>query len=909
VARVARRSDAGIADGIIQEGIMRWLAQIKLRIQMLMGRKKAGAQLDEELRFHLERQIAENVAAGMSNEEARYAALRVFGNPTLLREQTRAAWSWNGLEQLLREVRYGIRTLRRTPGFAVIAIVVMALGIGANVALFTVVRSVLLKPLPYRDPDRLATLYEADSRGNHPQWSPYLPVDAGSMYEWQQAAQGMADMAFTSPWQQYNLSAEGGKLPEKIDAAWCSWNLFDVLGVQPALGRSFSAADDRSGVPATVLLTHSFWKRRYGGDPAIVGKTIWLDARPYAVIGVLPESFVYLSKMVDDPVQLWTPLTHEAPPSILNTYEDHEFLVPSRLRSGVTLPALVERLKAVQKQIVAAHPKPAVHNSVSALSMLDDATYDYKTPLFVLLAATGCVLLIACMNVASLLVARTAARARELAIRTALGGGRLRLIRERIIESLLLTAAGGALGLLLAWASLQWLMHARQDMHRVESIHIDGTVLAFALGAIALCALFAGLISAFSSAGKQILATLQESSRAQSPGRAKAGLRRALLVTEVGLTVILLVGAGLLLKSYQHLRNADLGVPVDDVLTMHISLPEARYKKPEQWVAFFEDLIGRVRALPGVQAAGLVSKAPGEGWGGDHLMRVVEHPGAKGQSTDMMVRGADPGYFASIGIPLLHGRIFTSDERLERAHVAVISQSAARSFFPNEDPIGKHLTSDFSGEVVEVVGVVGDTRYIPSEAPQPTLYWPIYGNDYSAATIVVRSQRDVASFALPVQKIVGQLDPDLPFSDVMTLREALGKSAIDSQFDSLLVLAFAVIALVLAAAGLYGVLAYLVTQRTSEIGIRLALGSPRRQVLRLMLLDGVRPALLGLALGLLASAAVVRLIRSMLYETQPLDPMVFAAVAATLLAVAALACLLPAWRASRVDPMQALRTE
>ena len=868
---------------------------------------RRDADLERELRSDLELEEEEQRERGLPPEEARYAARRAFGNPTLIREQTRAVWSWNRLESLARDLRYGLRSLRRTPGFTVIAIIVMALGIGANVALFTVVRSVLLRPLPYHDPGRLVSIYQADQRPGHPEWSPWLPIDAGSMYDWQRAARGMADMAFISAWQQYNVSAEGGKLPEKVDAGWCSSNFFPLLGVEPMLGRVFSTSDDRPGAPATAVLSFSFWKLRYGGDSAIVGRNIWLNAKPYTIIGVLPESFSYSSKMISTPIQLWTPLLHEAPPSLLTTYEDHEFLVSARLLGGTTLPVLVERLRAVQKQIVAAHPKPSVRNSIAGMSMLDDAVFGYKTPLYALLAATGCVLLIACMNVAGLLIARTAARARDQAIRAALGGGRLRLLRERLIESTILSVSAGALGLLLAWAAVQWLMHTRQDMHRVQAIHADGVVLAFALDAIALCTLFSGLIAAASAANRQILSVLHESSRTQSPGRAKSTLRRTLLIVEVALTVVLLVGAGLLLKSYQHLRNVDLGVPVDNVLTMHVALPEARYNKPEQWVDFFETLIGRVRAAPGVQSAGLVSKAPGEGWGGDELMTVVEHTGT--QPVDMMVRGAEPGYFHAIGIPLLSGRFFRTDERLDRADVAVISLAAAKTFFPHEDPIGKHLKSEFSGQVFRVVGVAGDTRWFASVPPQPTLFCPLYGNGYGGATIVVRSAHDVTSLAIPIQKIVGQLDPDLPVSDVMTLREAIGKTTIDSQFDAILVVAFAIIAMVLAAAGLYGVLAYLVTQRTGEIGIRIALGAQRGRVLRLMLLDGLWPAFIGITTGLIASGAIVRLIRSMLYETQPLDPAVFAAVAALLLLVASAACLAPAWRAARIDPIRALRTE
>jgi predicted permease len=887
---------------------MRWIAQLRMLIQSLLMRGKAGAQLDDELGFHFDRQVAENEAAGMSRDDARFAAMRSFGNPALLREQARAAWSWGWLESTLRDLRYGARTLMRAPGFAAIAVIVMALGIGANVALFTIVRSVLLKPLPYRNPDQLFSIFEHDS--DRPDHSVYLPVAAGSFGEWKRAAQNTAEMALVSPWQDYNVSAEGGKLPEQIDAAWCSWNFFSMLGVTPARGRNFASDDDRPDAAATVILTDGFWKRRYSGDPAIVGKTIWLDARPYTVIGVLPPDFAYSSSFGGNTVQIWTPVYHDAPQSLLHTFENHNFLVISRLSSGVTRERLTGQLEAVQRQIKSDHPKPAVHNSVSSRTMLDDVVHDYKTPLYALLAATGCVLLIACMNVASLLVARTAARSRELAIRTALGGGRMRLLRERLTESMLLSATGGAFGLLLAWGSLQWLIHARDDMNRIEAIHIDGIVLAFFACMVTLCALLSGLVSVMSFRGREILATLQESSRSHSAGGARAGLRKTLLVLEVGLTVVLLVGAGLLLKSFQKLRSTDIGVPTDNVLSIRVSLPDARYKEPVQQIAFFEHLIEEVRALPGVQSAGLVSKAPGQGWGGDHLMSVPEHHQLpKGQGIDLQIRGADPGYFAAIQIPLVRGRVFTSDERLQRAHVAIISQMAAQMCFPGEDPIGKHLKDELAGSEVEVIGVVGDTRWEVSQPPMATMYLPIYGNDFSIATIVIRSPQKVESLAMPVQKIVGSLDADLPVSNVLTLRQSIEKSTVDSRFDSLLVLAFALIALILAAAGLYGVLAYLVTQRTAEIGIRIALGAMRGQLMRKMLLDGIAPALFGLGLGLAASGLAVRAIRSMLYQTEPLDPAVFAGVAALLLAIAVLACILPAWRASRLDPVKALRTQ
>lgn len=885
-----------------------WIYTIPIRLRSLLQRNRLTAELDEELRDHLDRQVAFNVAQGMSPDQARLAASRRLGNAALLRDQTKATWNWNWLEQFMHDLRIGIRSLSRTPGFALIAILVIALGVGSNVALFTVVHSVLLKPLPYRDPGRLVMVYEADPHGKHP--APWLPVDAGSFWEWQRATQTMAQMAMVSPFQEYNVSGEGGKLPEVVQSAWCTHNFFSLLGVRPMMGRSFTADDDKPGAPATAMITANFWKRRYGADPAIVGKTIWLDAKPYTVIGVLPSKFVYSGAFGGGDDKIWTPVRHEAGAYLLSTYGDHEFLAIARLAPGVPLATLAERVDALQKQIKLAHPEPAVHPGAIGRTMLDDAVHNYKTPLYALLAATGCLLLIACMNVAGLLIARAASRRKEVAIRAALGGGRLRLIRQRLIESLLLSGAGGALGLLLAWAALAWLVHVRHDMNRIEAIHFDGMAAAFTLAVIFLCALFSGLISAHSASRGNILAGLQEGSRSHSGGRSRALLRRLLLSAEVGLTVVLLVGAGLLLKSFEHLRSSNLGVTVDNVLTLHLELPQARYKRDEQKIAFFEQLIARVRALPGVLSAGLVTAAPGEGWNGDYLMSIVEHPHLpKGQGLDFMLRGADPGYFSAIGLPILEGRTFNENERGKRANVVLISRGAAELYFPGEDPIGKHIRTIDGDGVWTIIGVVGDVRWNIAKPANPTLYWPIYGNGYGFATLVVRSSHDVESMAVPVQKIVAQLDPDLPVSNVMTLREAIGKSTIDSEFDSVLVLTFAIIALVLAASGLYGVLAYLVAQRLVEFGIRLALGARRGALLGHLLLDGLKPALAGLLLGLAASAGVVRLIRSMLYETEPLDPVVFAAVAGLLLIVAIAACFVPAWYASRLDPMHTLRTE
>jgi putative ABC transport system permease protein len=877
----------------------RWLSKCTMRMQMLFRRGAAAAHLDDELRFHLERQVAENIDAGMTGKEARYAALQSFGNPELLRDQARATWSWNGLESLWRDLRFGVRTLWRTPGFTAIAVLVMALGIGANVALFTVVRGVLLRPLPFKAPERLVRLFEQSSDGVF-----LFNNNAGGMYaEWKKQSHSFSNLALFH-YNQSALSGVNGSLPENLASAACTWDLLTTLGVKPALGRDFTAADDSPTANGTVILSWGLWQRRFGGDPAILNQTIDLDAKPYTVIGVMPAWFAF----PEPGTQLWTPAYHDIPDKRITMLDNHSFQVVGRLKPGVTATQATEELSLITKRIHDAHRDlPFVSVGARSRPLLDWMVGNIRKPLYVLLAATGCVLLIACLNVANLLVARAAARRREMAIRTALGGGWLRLLRERLIESLLLSAAGGVLGLTLAYGAVAWLLHARKDMSRVDSIHVDAVVAAFTVAVVVLCALASGLISAFSAGDKRILGALHESSRSSS-GSARATLRRVLLSLEVGLTVILLIGAGLLLKSYERLRSADMGCVTDNVLTMRIGLPEARYKTKAMVANFYDTLLERVRALPGVDAAGLVEVVPGQGYWEDSGFTVVEHPPLpQGNGLFAMNRTADPRYFGTMGIPILHGRTFGDNQRLDQANEVIISQQFAQKYLPGEEPLGKHLRT--YGREWVIVGIVGDTRFEIGESPRPTKYFPIDTGEQNANALVVRSSRDVEQQALPIQRVISEMDKDLPVSDVLTMNQVLGQSTIDQSFNTTLLVGFAALSMLLAAVGLFGVLSYIVAQRTSEIGIRIALGAQREQVLRLVLADGLRPAFIGLALGLGASASLVRLMKSMLYETQPLDPAVFATVAATLLAVAAVACMVPAWRASHLDPVQALRIE
>lgn len=863
-------------------------------------RGRADAELQREMDSYLDEETAENLARGMTPDEAARRARVKLGNQQCIRERL---WQQNTIvliDSAWRDIRYAVRTLRRSPGFSLLAALVMVLGIAANVALFTIVRAVLLNPLPFAEPSRLIKVYEHSSDR-----FPFNEVAGGVFSAWQKESHSFAGLALFDSGLAFSLSEGGGQLPEKVNFGVCTWNLFPLLGVEPALGRSFTASDDRPQANATVMLTWGLWKRRFGGNPAILGRTIELDAKPFTVIGVLPEWFTYPAQSV----QLWTPIYHLIPASEMNAIDSHDWEVIGRLEPGVTEAQATADLSVIVRRLHDQHlDDPFISSAAASKPLLEDLVGDIKTPLYLLLAATTCLLFIACLNTAGLMVSREAARRKELAIRAALGGGRWRLLREHIAESLVLSAMSGAAGLLVAYAAIRWFVHARQDLSRVETIHLNSASVAFTVCLTLLCALCAGFASIMSFRGGQIGQSLAISSRSHSEGVGRARMRKWLVTIEIGVTVVLLVGAGLLLKSYTQLRSSDLGCVTKNVLTMQLSLPDDKYSEPLQRANFFDTLIERVRMLPGVSAAGLVRSVPGQGRNGDWGFNIAEHPPLPlGQQQLAIARWADPGYFHTMGIPLLRGHSFDVSKKLAKADEMVISASFAQHFFGTEDPIGKHLIT--TGKRFEIVGVVGDTRYLISRPVEPMVYFSIDSGDRGSAALVVRSAGDVTNLALPIQKIVQQLDPQLAVMDILTMDQVIGRSILDTTFDAELLLIFAALSLLLASVGLFGVLSFITAQRTREIGIRIALGAERDQVLGHVLLDGLKPALIGLTLGLAGSVGAVRLIRSMLYATRPLDLTVFALVSMLLLAVASAACMAPAWRASRLDPMQALRNE
>lgn len=873
------------------------------------GRGRADAEVREEMEFFVAEEIEENIARGMTRGEAHRQARIKRGNAQRVRE---SLWQQNtvaSIEKIGRDLRYAVRTLLRAPGFSLIAIGVMALCIGAATSLFTVVRSVMLKPLPFADPDRLVMVYEHFRNPGAPSINGegYNPVAPADFYDWRARTHGFADMAAWRYWQ-FNLTGEHGELPEKIEARGGSWNLFPLLGIRAAIGRTFNESEDRTDGDA-VMLTWSLFERRFGGDAAIVGRQIHLDGRPYTVVGVLPKWFTY----PDATVQVWVPFREAVPPEILQHHDFHFARVVARLRPDVSLAGALSQVGALQYQMHLEHPGTPVAEDVVSRTLVKDLSGDVRLPLTIMLCAAGCLLLIGCLNVANLMVARSAARQKEIAIRTALGGRRATLVREQLMESLAICAAGGVAGVLLSILGTTWLVRAWKNLPSAQAIQVDWVVIAVACGLAFVAALAAGLVPAISSTGKGNLRGLQASARTAMGSASRTLLRKALLTVEIAATMVLLIGAGLLLKSFWQLRTTNLGCVTNNVLTMGYSLPARSYDTPAKVNAFNESLLEQVRSLPGVRAAALGSIVPGAGYGGDDDFTILEHPRTNpGAPLPVaLYRRADPGYFSALGIPLVSGRFFTKDDGPGHPKTVIISRALAKQYFPGEDPLGKHLhiEAESNGDF-QIVGVVGDTLYQVGKPLNPAMYFPVLdGAPDHDLTLAVRTYGDPLAMSIPVQKVFAQLDAGLPVFDVLTMDQIVGDSLRNQSFSATLVLAFAMISLLLAGVGLYGVLSYLTAQRTSEIGVRMALGARREQVLRAVLLDGMRTALVGLAIGLGASGVIARVVQSLLYRTPPLDATVYAAASVFLLAAALVACLGPAWKASRLEPVEALRAE
>jgi predicted permease len=797
------------------------------------------------------------------------------------------------------QLRYAVRLLVKNPGFSLAAILVLALGIGANTAIFTVVRAVLLAPLPYKDPDRLVRLFESRVVADNP----YNVVSPENYRDWLAQASSYEQMAAVGGIG-FALSSASGQLPELLTAQMVSANLFDTLGVRPARGRVFTPEEDSLEAPRLTILSDALWRRRFASDPNVIGANIRLDGENYSVIGIMPPGFDYPGPGI----QLWVSMWRHEPKGSQHSRGNHHLSIVGRLKPGVTVSQANTELDGIARRIhQAALAKGELTGKGAAVSPLAERTVARVKPMLVMLVgAVACVLLIACVNVTNLLLTRALARRREVAIRAAIGATRGQLLRQFLTESLLLAGIGAALGIWLAIWATDALVRRAGDIPRIEEAGINSDVFWFTVSVALLTGIVVGLAPALASSRVDLTSTMQEGGRASTPGKRTGLFRDTLVAVEVALSLMLLIGCGLLLKSFLKLRSVDAGYTADRVLTMGISLPSSRYSTNPQRVAFFETMLERTRSIPGVLAAGMVTIPPLAGhWSDESITIEGRPPLPPGQFQQALNRTADPDYFRVLGIPLKQGRFFTSADRLDAPPVMIISEAFARAYFPGEDPLGKRV---ILGGPREIVGVVGDVRKQLQLDPEPTMYSPLFRGSASNTTLVVRTAGDPASLAIPIQKELGRLDSDLPAISVRTMDQIAEGGTGQRRFGLTLLTLFAGLAVVLAAIGLYGVLSYSIEQRTAELGIRLALGASTGQIARMVLWQGMKPAALGIVAGLAGGAAATQLLETLLYGVKPADPQVLAGVVALIVLVSAAACLVPAWRSTRIDPVVALRS-
>lgn len=897
---------------------MEWLNELERRLLMLLRRQQFDRDLEEEMRLHLELREKEQRESGVQPEEAYYEARRQFGNSTLLKERSREMWGWNCLEHLVQDIRYAMRQLRRNPGFAAVAVIALALGIGANTAIFSVIDRVLLRPLPYNDADRLVALIRKFPNGNAREtsipkfnvWKTATSLEYVSAYDFEGA--GM------------NLSSEA--LPEQVTAIHVSEDYFRLFGVSPILGRTFTHEEDSPHGPNLAVIGHGLWTRRFGGDRGLPGRSILLNGEPYTVIGIVGPDFEGEPK-----ADIFIPLQ----PDPDSTNQGQNLLVGGRMRPGVTMEQVSAEMKMVGEKFRRIYPRwmhPA--ENAGALSMRELAVHKVRATLLILLGAVAFVLLTACANVANLLLARSVARSKEIAVRVAIGAGRKHIFRQMLTESVFLSLLGGLIGVFLGTLGLRVLLSlAPGDLPRLPEAErmsalalLDGRILLFALGVSLFTGLLFGLVPALQISRPDLGQVLREGGAGTTGGARRQTTHSVLAVAELALSLVLVIGAVLMIRTFVAVRSVKLGFDVANVLTMKTSLAGAKYNTATKTETLIRNVQQHFESLPGVQAAAFAFNLPIDG-GPDFPFSIIGHAPPHGDpyQGDEQYRMVSAHYFRALGIPLRRGRLFNNADSSRGVPVVILNEAFAKKYWPKEDPlglsiiIGQGMGPEFEDKPRLIVGIVGNVREngLDRELP-PVYYVPVAqapdgmvarSNRFFPSTWIVRTSGKPSALASSVRREMLRVDPQLPVSKIFSMAQIVSISTARQNFNALLLGIFAGVALLLATSGIYGVMAYSVEQRTNEIGIRMALGAKQMQILRLIMGHGLLLALTGLAVGLGAAYGLTRLLRSLLFGVAANDPATFVVAPVVLAGAALLASFIPARRASKLDPVVALRYE